>query len=75
MKDYFQRPPSNVASQSPGTTLYGTLTRRLVNTAPLARLVKSGLPGVSAHLNEVRDCVGTLKNPREQANNCSSLFQ
>ena len=35
-KDYFQKPLSNVASHSRGTTLYGTLTRGVVNPLPLA---------------------------------------
>lgn len=34
--DYFQKPLSNVAGHSRGTTLYGTRTRRLVNSVPLA---------------------------------------
>ena len=34
--DYFQKPLSNVASHSRGTTLYGTQTRRLVKSVPLA---------------------------------------
>jgi len=33
-RDYFQKPLSNVAGHSRGTTLYGTRTRRLVKSVP-----------------------------------------
>jgi hypothetical protein len=50
---YSEEPPSNWASPSRGTQLYGPTPWRLVNSAPLAEVVSLGLPGGAAHLDDV----------------------
>jgi hypothetical protein len=62
-KDYFQKPLSNVASHSRGTTLYGTRTLTAGEVRPLEPAGEAGLVGVRAHLNEVRECVGIALIP------------
>lgn len=59
-QDYSDEPPSNRTSHSHGIRLYGSITRRVVKLAPLARLVRPGLPGVTAHLDDASDAFASL---------------
>jgi hypothetical protein len=59
-RDYSDEPPSSRTSHSHGIRLYGSITRRVVNLAPLARLVRPGLPGVTARLDDASDAFASL---------------